>query len=196
MNRPYRGQLPGLFSLVAMALLMAALLTACVAKAPTSQTNHSLPSPTATSSRPTNTPGDNGGAGTTSAHHVGDTITVQGVSCTLVSATTIQGDANASPDAGNIFVLVHVNIVNGSSAQFTAAYLDFSTSSNGDSHSPEVLPPASYTANDMLAFTNLNPGASVEGDILFQVAQGDHNAMLVWEPSAFGNGTYTWNLGL
>jgi hypothetical protein len=61
----------------------------------------------------------------------------------------------------------------------------------------EFAVPGSYRANKELKSGHLDPGGTVEGDIIFQVPIGDHEAVLIWYTGRFGNATHNaWNLGL
>jgi hypothetical protein len=130
--------------------------------------------------------------------YVGDTITVSDISCTLVSAKIIQGDEFNQPKSGNVFVLVHVKLVNNSSSEFSYYLIDFhGKSGSGNITDAEYIPPSTYTANHYLDSAKLAAGGSVEGDIIVQVPKGDHNAELTWSPGFFTNSTdNAWNLGL
>lgn len=129
---------------------------------------------------------------------VGDTITVDGVSCTVTSVKTIQGDEITQPKAGNEFLVVHVKIANKSSSEFAYSSFDFKVKSgSGNLTDPEIVPPSTYTANSTLDTGNLASGGSVEGDIIIQAPNGDHHAELTWQPSIFSSDTENaWNLGL
>lgn len=151
------------------------------------------------------TSGSNGGSGgsapTATASgpaKVGDTITVDSVSCTLVSVKPIAGDDFTQPKAGNEFIVVHVKIVNKSSSEFNYNPFDFHVKSgSGNITDEEAVPPSTYTANNELNAGTLAAGGSVEGDIIFQATKGDHKAQLTWSPSVFSDKTSNaWNLGL
>jgi len=139
---------------------------------------------------------------TTSAAHVqsyvGDTFIASDISCTLVSAKTIQGDEVTQPKSGNVFVLVHVKLVNKSDSEFFYATSDFhGKSGSGNIIDATYFPLSTYTANHYLDSAKLAAGGSVEGDIIVEVPKDDHNAELTWSPSLFDNSTdNAWNLGL
>src|SRR5579872_474471 len=82
------------------------------------------------STTPGNT-GNSGGSNNSSSStpsgpaKVGDTITADDVSCTLVSVKVISGDDFDQPKAGNEFIVVHVKIVNNSSSEFDYNEFDF-----------------------------------------------------------------------
>ena len=115
-----------------------------------------------------------------------------------MSAKIIQGDALTQPKSGNVFVLVHVKLVNNSNSEFFYATSDFhGKSGSGNIIDATHFPPSTYTANHYLDSATLAAGGSVEGDIVVEVPKGDHNAELTWSPGFFTNSTdNAWNLGL
>ncbi|MGZ3643651.1 MAG: DUF4352 domain-containing protein [Ktedonobacteraceae bacterium] len=134
---------------------------------------------------------------TTQVYKVGDTITVDSVGCTLVSAKILAGDEFTQPKPGNEFVVVHVKIHNNNSQQTDYNEFDFHAKSGSGSVTDFEIAPSTYTANNELNSGHLDPGGTVEGDIIFQVPIGDHKAELTWQPNFFGNTTENaWNLGL
>ncbi len=128
----------------------------------------------------------------------GDTITVDSVGCTFVSVKTLAGDQFVKPKAGNQFIVVHVKIHNANTQQATYNPFDFHVKSGaGNVTNEEIAPPSTYTGNNTLNSGQLDQGGTVEGDLIFQVPIGDHNAELTWQPNFFGNSTQNvWKLGL
>ncbi len=129
---------------------------------------------------------------------VGSTITDDDVSCTLVSAKVVQGDAYNKPNAGNVFVLVTVKIVNHSSSEFDYNPYDFNALwSTGNITHPELSYPDGVSESNQLQDGTLAVGGSVQGQILFQVPKDDHQAKLTWQPSFFSDKTSdAWLLGI
>jgi hypothetical protein len=129
---------------------------------------------------------------------VGQTITVDSVACTLVSVKILAPDQFTQPKPGDEFIVMHVKLKNNNSQQTDYNPFDFHTKSGaGNVTDEEFAPPSTYTANNQLNSGQLDPGGTVEGDIIFQVPVGDHKAELTWQPSIFGNTTQNvWNLGL
>ncbi len=128
---------------------------------------------------------------------LGDTITVDSVSCTFATVKTLAADDFVKSKAGNQFIVVHVKIHNGNTQQATYNPFDFHAKSGAGNITNEEVAPSTYTANDTLNSGQLDPGGTVEGDIVFQVPVGDHNAELTWQPNFFGNSTQNaWKLGL
>ncbi|HLZ23985.1 MAG TPA: DUF4352 domain-containing protein [Ktedonobacterales bacterium] len=147
--------------------------------------------------------GNNGGSSNSSSStsrgpaKVGDTITTDDVSCTLVSVKVISGDEFIQPKAGNEFIVVHVKIVNKSSSEFNYNEYDFHVKSGSGNVTDAEFPPTTYTANNLLNNGTLTEGGNVEGDIILQAPKGDHNADLTWTPSIFSSNTdNVWRLGL
>ncbi|GAC1674874.1 MAG: DUF4352 domain-containing protein [Ktedonobacteraceae bacterium] len=128
--------------------------------------------------------------------NVGQTITVQNISCVLVSVHTLSVDANSHPKTANEFIVVHIKLVNnGSNGQ---NYNPFSFRViNGSGHFIDQTYTSSYTENNELSLGRLAPGGSVDGDLIFEVPAGDHQAKLIWQPNYSGNSVVNaWNLGL
>lgn len=146
----------------------------------------------------TDTSSSGGGTTATGPAKVGATITANGVSCTLVSVKSINGDEFTQPKSGDIFVLVHVKIVNKSGNEFDYSGIDFHGKSGaGNITDAEAVPPSTYTANKYLDDGKLANGGTVEGDLVIEVPKGDHQAELTWSPSIFDNSTdNAWLLGL
>lgn len=153
----------------------------------------------------TTTSGSSNSAGTSTSTttqkgpaKVGDTITVDGVSATLVSVKPLQGDEFNQPKAGNQFIVVHVKITNKSGSETSYNPLDFHVKTGaGNITDEDFASPSSYTANNTLDSGSLASGGSVEGDIIFQVPVNDHKAELTWQPSFFSDKSdNAWNLGL
>ena len=130
--------------------------------------------------------------------NVGDTITADGVSCTLVSARIVPGDQYFKPDAGNVFVIVTVKIVNNSSSEFGYNQYDFNAESGtGNLRHPEWFFPDLVAGITRLKDGTLAIGGTVQGDILFQVPKDDHQARLTWQPRFYSDRTSNvWLLGI
>jgi hypothetical protein len=129
---------------------------------------------------------------------VGGTISVNDVAVTLTSVKKLASDQYIQPKTGNIFIVVHVKIVNNSTGEVDYNPLDFHVrSSSGNITDVEFAVPSTYTANNQLNYGKLSAGGNVEGDLIFQVKKGDHKAQMTWQPSFLGNaGDNAWNLGL
>lgn len=128
---------------------------------------------------------------------VGGTITLNDVATTLISVKKLAADQFTQPKPGNIFIVVHVKIVNNSTGEVDYNSFDFHVRSGAGNITDEEVAPSTYTANNQLNSGKLSAGGKVEGDIVFQVKKGDHASELTWQPSFLGNaGDNAWNLGL
>jgi Domain of unknown function (DUF4352) len=129
---------------------------------------------------------------------VGQTITVNGVSCTLISGNTIPDDGIGLLHPGDEWVVVHVKIVNQTNEDYHYALGDFNIiSGTGNATLPTPAAPSTFHGTQIAITATLVPGGSTTGDIIFQVPQGDHNAELSWKPNFHGNTTdNVWQLNL
>jgi len=127
---------------------------------------------------------------------VGQTITVQDMSCTLISVHKLSADAYSSPKPGNQYIFVHVKLANNGPNGQDYNPFNFHVKSGSGNITDEDFT-TSYTGNNQLNSGKLAAGGRVEGDIVFQVTIGDHKAELTWQPNYFGSSSdYAWNLGL
>jgi hypothetical protein len=127
---------------------------------------------------------------------VGRTITLNGVQATLVSVKTYPGTAVDIPKAGNEYIVVHVRLHNTTDNEVDYNVFDFHTKSGTGNITDETFV-SFVNSSDQLNSGKLAAGGSVEGDIVFEVKKGDHQAELTWQPSFFGNaGDNGWILGL
>ncbi len=128
---------------------------------------------------------------------VGQTITVDDFSCTLVSVKTLMADQFNKPKSGYQYIVVHITMKNASSIQVSYNPFDFHIkSATGNVTDSGLSSPGSYTANNTLDAGNLDPNGSVNGDIIMQAPLNDTKAELTWAPSIFSNNTqYGWILG-
>jgi hypothetical protein len=145
----------------------------------------------------TTSQGNGNGTQTTSNRgpaKVGDTITVDGVGCTLVSAAVFHSDNQfEQPKAGNQFVRVNVKIHNGSAQQVSYNEFDFHAKSSAGN----ITTPAFVSSDNDLGSGDLAAGGTVSGNVTFEVPTGDHGAQLTWQPSFFGNSdANAWLLGV
>jgi hypothetical protein len=127
---------------------------------------------------------------------VGGTITLNGVQATLVSVKTYPGTDVDIPRAGNEYIVVHVRLHNTTDNEVDYNVFDFHTKSGTGNITDETLV-SFVNSSDQLNSGKLAAGGSVEGDIVFEVKKGDHQAELTWQPSFYGNaGDNGWILGL
>jgi hypothetical protein len=127
---------------------------------------------------------------------VGQTITVQDIAATLISVKLLPNDQYSPAKPGNMYIVVHVKLVNHSSGEVDYNPFDFHVKSGSGNITDEDFT-SSYTGNNQLNSGKLSPNGSVDGDIVFQTGKNDHKAQLTWQPSFFGNaGDNGWLLGL
>lgn len=128
---------------------------------------------------------------------VGGTITVNGMSCTLVSVEPIPGDEFNQPKPGDTFIVVHIEIVNKSGSDYKYYQIDFQAISGTGNAIYEVFAPSTYTANNEITLGTLISGGTLQGDLIFEEPIGDHKAEFSWQPNSLGSPTgNVWNLGL
>ena len=78
------------------------------------------------------------------------------VACTLLSVQFIPDDGINVPKVGDIFVVVHLKLVNNDSNDFTYNSFDFKgKSGSGNVTDPLSVPPETYTANNYIDFGTL-----------------------------------------
>ncbi|MFL5690886.1 MAG: DUF4352 domain-containing protein [Ktedonobacteraceae bacterium] len=127
---------------------------------------------------------------------VGGTITLNGVQATLVSVKTNPGTQYETPKAGNEYVVVHVKLQNTSSTEQQYNEFEFHVKSGTGNITSSTFV-SFVNSSNMLNSGTLAAGGTTEGDFVFQVKKGDHQAELTWQPSFFGNqGDNGWILGL
>jgi hypothetical protein len=128
--------------------------------------------------------------------NVGQALTMDGVQTSIDSAKIIPGDSYDTPDAGYQFVEVHVTMKNNTSSGQYYNPFDFQIVTNGKSAGP-AIGPDSVPESSMLGDGTLGPGNTTQGDIVFQVATGDNNSVVTWDPTFDMNDVpYQWKLNL
>jgi hypothetical protein len=119
---------------------------------------------------------------------VGATIIIDGVACTLVRVEPLANSPAATTAAGQVFVLLHVLLLNVSSKNLAYSADDFrmggdarrvQDAAGGAAHVPG--------SGSLLASGTLRAGESAEGNLLYLVAGGDRQEQLVWQPGASGS---------
>ena len=156
--------------------------------------NHAVPiaslAQTAVATAPSgNTPSTTG--------KVGQTISLQdNIAATLISVKKLPDDQHSPASPGNMYIVVHIKLVNNSSRVVDYGPFDFHVKSSSGNITNETFT-FGYTANNQLNSGKLPPGGSVEGDLIFQTGKSDHKAQLIWQPKFFGNtGVTKWLLGI
>jgi len=118
--------------------------------------------------------------------NVGDTITVDEISCTVLS---VQGSSN-SIDPGWVFV--HIKLVNNSSSEIHYYATDFHIKTDSGS----IIDGVSEGSSFNMISGALAPGGSVDGIVGF-ILFDDHNAEMIWQPVGHsGDLSHIWKLGL
>jgi Domain of unknown function (DUF4352) len=121
---------------------------------------------------------------------VGGTIHVpDNLDVTLNSFDLSNGNQIETPKTGNEFVITHWTFHNFRSSNTDVADTGYSVESNGViSNSTSI---SSLTKNALgISGTTLAPGATVQRDIVFEIAKGA-TAKIIYKPSDF---TANWNL--
>ncbi len=184
----------GKFFAIGCGSLVALVILVIVLAAVVSGGHSSSPSTTSTSAGTSTNNSQNSSGNQVSK--LGGTITLDGVQATLVSAKTHQGTEFDIPKVGNEYVVVHVRLHNTTDNEVDYNVFDFHIKSGTGNITDESFV-IFVNSSDQLNSGKLAAGGSVEGDIVFEVKKGDHQAELTWQPSFFQNaGDNGWNLGL
>jgi Domain of unknown function (DUF4352) len=118
---------------------------------------------------------------TSTPSKIGDTITVNGVSCTVIST---QGPTNLT--AG--FSMVDVKIVNNSNQEINYNATDFSVvTTNGN-----IIDASSSGSSLQMVSGSLAPGGSIEGNIGFALFDTQDITKMIWQPSGTTDLSYAW----
>jgi hypothetical protein len=110
---------------------------------------------------------------------VGDTITIENISCTLTSVSSLY----------DLVIIAHVKLVNNSHEEIEYDALDFHLKTEEG----QILDPlAKYSA---LGIGELLPSEKVEGNIFFDIAHV-HKAEILWQPGGTEDLSYEWDFVL
>src|SRR6266851_3076306 len=184
----------GCLALIVLGIIFAVIAVAGAGHVVTTTINNAAATATADTSSSTNTSSSSNSGNQVSK--VGGTITLNGVQATLVSVKTHPGTDVDIPRAGNEYIVVHVRLHNTTDNEVDYNVFDFHTKSGTGNITDETFV-SFVNSSDQLNSGKLAAGGSVEGDIVFEVKKGDHQAELTWQPSFFGNaGDNGWILGL
>ncbi len=144
--------------------------------------------------------GSSSGAGSAKAKapaKVGDTITVDGVSTTLVSVKTIQpGEFDQAPKAGDSYFVLHVKVTNTGTNTANYNEIDYKILTGAGSTDDTFAIVTSEPTDAMLGSGQLAAGGTKEGDLVYEIGTTDHGAKLVWQPSFDQSLDNVWSLGL
>ena len=152
---------------------------------------------TTTSGGASSTGGGSSSAKSTQPAKVGDTITVSGVSTTLVSVKTLQaGEFDTAPQAGNSYFVLHIKITNKGSntADYNEIEYKILTGAGSTNDTPAFV--SAEPSNALLGSGQLAAGGVKEGDLVYEIGTTDHGAKLVWQPSFDQSLDNVWSLGL
>jgi hypothetical protein len=147
------------------------------------------------------------GCENTAGHHVGDTISNATVRITLVSVAVMPSDATFQPAVGDELVRLHVRYTNRARTELNFNEVQFAlqnggaTSDCGRDHEVGCGVPRDGTyfhyGDQGVAGYPLQPGATIESDMLFEVGKGAHDARLVYQPDGIDDiANFWWLLGL
>ena len=112
---------------------------------------------------------------------VGGTVTVNGVSCTVIST---QGPTNLSGG----YSLVDVKIVNNSNQEINYYTKDFSVVTT----TGNIIDADSNGSSLQMVSGSLAPGGSIEGDIGFALFDTQDITKLIWQPDGTTDLSYAW----
>ena len=99
---------------------------------------------------------------------VGETGEADGIKLTVTSVETNAGSDFVAPDDGNIFLVAHVKIQNDSSDKLDVSTIEFKLDQNGVEQDVDFMG-SSLDGVTLIDSVTLKTGASVEGDLVFQV---------------------------
>lgn len=99
---------------------------------------------------------------------VGETGEADGIKLTVTSAETNGGTEFITPDEGKTFLVVHVQIQNDSDDKLDVSYIEFKLDENGVEQDVDPMA-AGIDGVSILDSVTLKSGASIEGDLVFQV---------------------------
>ncbi|HEY7982588.1 MAG TPA: DUF4352 domain-containing protein [Ktedonobacterales bacterium] len=143
----------------------------------------------------------------TAGHHVGDTISNAEVRITLTAVAVVPANASFQPVAGDELVRAHVRYTNQGRTVLSFNEVQFAVQNGGAASDcgriqgigcgvPLDGTYFSYGRQGLAGYL-LQPGATVESDILFEVGKGAHDARLVYQPDGIEDiANFWWLLGL
>jgi hypothetical protein len=115
------------------------------------------------------------------SYKVGEAIRLRDTVLTVTGVEFSQGTDFDTPDAGKVYILVHVHLENaGSQKEVSVNPLDFRVlDSNG------VMVDNAFTSipENPLDSVELAPGGKIDGTIPFEVPEGDQGLQLVYQPN-------------
>jgi hypothetical protein len=140
------------------------------------------------------------GCENSAGHHVGDTISNATVRITLTSVVVAPSDAKFQPAAGDEMVRVHVRYTNQGRSVLSFTEVQFTMLNDGGGGGCCGVPKqGTYFTFGKQGFPGypLQPGATLESDMLFEVGKAAHDARLVYQPDGMDDiANFWWLLGL
>lgn len=128
---------------------------------------------------------------------VGDTITINGISTTLVSIKTVQpGEFDQAAQAGSSYFDLHIKITNTGTNTANFSEIDYKilTGAGSTIDTPSFV--TSVPTEAQLGTGQLAAGGTKEGDLVYEIGTTDHGAKLVWQPGFDQSLDNVWSLGL
>lgn len=176
-----RTRIVGTLALVAIA---AAVMLACGSGATTTSGGSNSGGSTSTTST------------SNKAAKVGDTITINGESATLVSVQQIQpGQYDTPPSTGKAYYVLHLKMTNSGSSPADFNEFDFKVlTGQGSTIDQSFI--SSEPDDKLLQSGQIAPGGNVEGDLVYQLSTSDHGAKLIWQPGFDNSLDHAWSLGI
>jgi len=102
------------------------------------------------------------------------------------------GEFQPNPQPGNGFFAVNVSVSNTSNAAISISSFDFKLQdSNGVQRPPELI----TELPDEINVSDIAPGGTLTGNMVFQAPQGDPDLKLAYNPMTFPQETVTVDLG-
>lgn len=181
-HQPSRRRL-GVFAALGLLIPLSVTIIACGGG--TTTTSGGSTSSTGASSKPAQ------------AAKVGDTITVDNVSTTLVSVKPIQaGQYDTAPKAGDSYYVLHVKVANHGTSTADYNEIEYKILTGAGSTVDTQAFVSSEPDNQLLQSGQIAPNGSAEGDLVFEIGTNDHGAKLVWQPGLDNSLDNVWSLGL
>lgn len=114
------------------------------------------------------------------SYKVGEAIRLRDTVLTVTSVEFSQGTDFDKPDAGKVYILIHIHVENAGSREVSVNPFDFKVlDSNG------VIVDQAFTAvaENSLNAVELALGGKIDGTIPFEVPEGDQGLKLIYQPN-------------
>lgn len=134
-----------------------------------------------------------GGGGGPTVVAQGQPGTVDGMTVTVLEATWSRGEEFIKPASGHVYVGFKVRLQATGSGKF-ASLADFSALADGTRQGQSAIAVTGW--EPMLSIEQLQPGASIEGWVAFEVPEPSSFVRLVYDPNVLTDGpTLQFNAG-